>query len=146
MSLTAVLMCNCINDTLTHQYKRLDDGGWDRSDTLVFDLPEVKVSGVYLPRVLMRSGNLFPYSKLWVCYEVNLEYPRFTDKDTVCIDIAPKNLKMVSNGLIVRTYSQDSEPIRLSAGQHGRIRIYHLMMQEEMPDIIDVGTEIRRED
>ena len=82
MSLTAVLMCNCINDTLTHQYKRLDDGGWDRSDTLVFDLPEVKVSGVYLPRVLMRSGNLFPYSKLWVCYEVNLEYPRFTGKDT----------------------------------------------------------------
>lgn len=144
MLLWTMLLCNCFNDTVSLQYKHLGQEGWDRSDTLVFDLPEVKAGGEFLPSVLIRTDNLFPYSKLWLCYELELECPKLAVRDTMCIEFAQQNMGIVTNGLIVRKYVQDSRSIRLTAGQRGRIRIYHLMMQEVMPGILEVGTEIRR--
>lgn len=144
VSLWTMLLCNCINDTVSLQYRRLGLEGWERSDTLVFDLPEMKEGGEYLPSVLIRTGNLFPYSKLWLCYELELECPKLVLRDTMCVEFASQDVGIVTNGLIVRKYGQSSRPVCLTAGQRGRVRIYHLMMQEVMPGIMEVGTEIRR--
>ena len=144
MLLWTMLLCNCFNDTVSLQYKHLGQEGWDRSDTLVFDLPEVKAGGEFLPSVLIRTDNLFPYYKLWLCYELELECPKLVLRDTMCVEFASQDVGIVTNGLIVRKYVQDSRSVRLTAGQRGRIRIYHLMMQEVMPGILEVGPEVRR--
>lgn len=139
-----VLLSSCTDNTLMHTHNKVSSDGWDCRDTMLYVIPYIESDCCYMGELELRSCKIFPYRKLWVCIETVTERDRVLKKDTVCIDFTDNADSWRSNGINVISASTDIDPIRLREGMQGTIRVYHLMKQETIPNILSVGIHLHR--
>lgn len=134
----ALALTACQHDTLLHKYRNIADGQWMRSDTVAFTLPVVPVSGMYDLSVGLRYHKLFPYRDLYVIVEQLLSDPEINIKDTVCLQLPlPETSSEI--GINILQYEKRIVKLHLQKDQTGKIRISHIMHNDPLPQIYDVG-------
>lgn len=147
-SLFFILMGACHTDTRFHEYRSVSEGdGWDKSDTLVFDLPSEVVGGTYQMEIGIRHTGSYPYRDIWLSVTQGEGAPLFSHTDTLHIFLADENGRWNQHegaigGLYQLVYRCDS-PVVLAADSLARsFRVTHLMRQNPLPGVSDVGVRL----
>lgn len=132
----------CRNEVVYHRYSPIPLTGWDKRDTIDFDIPPFDSTQTYKLTLELRTSSAFPYRNCWLVAEQRLEDPVLVRRDTVCCTLSTPQGSATGQGvnLYTNTYPVFAEP--RTQGQHGRIRVYHIMRREEVPGISDVGLRL----
>lgn len=142
------IMClvaiSCTKGTLIHRYEPVSLHGWERTDTLCYDIPKVAQQQEYLLNVGLRYDNNFPYNGIWIVVEGNMEEPSAHWCDTLHLRTADDNGIALGHGVALVQMSVPLKTIRLEEGQHGHLRVWHIMHREVIPSIREVGIKLEQ--
>lgn len=140
---TCLLLIACTDGTMLHTYKPLPQEGWDRSDTLVFDIPQAETDIDGTLTVGLRTAAHVGMQSIALavelcdakgnCHRNTLHYP-LTDSDG----------NALAKGVNHHQYETQHLPLHLKKGQQTTVRIHHLMTHDTMVGITEVGIKIDR--
>ena len=143
MGLAAMLcLAACDDGVLYHRYQSVSQQGWERADTLCFDLPEAPDDGRYTLEIGLRCSNLFPYQGLWVVAETRLQPTGSLHRDTLYLAVTDEDGRPQGHGINLMQREQSFATLHLSQGQQATIRLRHIMRREVVPHITDVGIRV----
>ena len=141
--LTVLLLISCTGGTVQYQFRTISgNDGWERTDTLTYDIPEIQKTRNYGMHIQIRVGTQFPYRTIWIARELELDNPHMLKCDTVRIDMSDSPDQMDATGVTILTVDREVSPIHLKKGQKGRLRLMHLMRQESLPMIHEIGIKL----
>lgn len=64
VALVAVALSSCDSDVIYDKYNHTPLVGWEKNDTLSFDVPPVKDAGRYRLELGLRTSTSFPFTGL----------------------------------------------------------------------------------
>ena len=143
-SLIALSLAACTGGTVLHSYKPLPREGWDRCDTVRFDLPEAErdIDGTLF--IGLRTTANIHYQDVVLAVEQHLDAPFAYRCDTVRYPLADAEGFALSPGVNHHQYESQQVPFHLQKGQSGSVRIRHLMRHEVVPGITEVGIKVSK--
>lgn len=147
LSVAVCLLSACHTNTQYHVYQPvLGEEGWQKADTVAFDLPPEVPAGTYQLEVGIRHTGAYPYRDIWLSVtQVDGDsLPSHTD--TLHIYLADEKGQWqhegAVGGLFQATYVWD-KPVVWGTDSLGRsFRIAHLMRKNPLPGISDVGVRL----
>ena len=119
---------------------------------MYFDIPPATRDGMHTTDIEIRTATALPYRKLWLAMEFSLSDSSCTDsichcntvrRDTVCIVTQEDSRTFDKKGMAVPIYSYSHNSPTLTRGQHGQLKVFHLMSRECLPNFLDVGIRIK---
>lgn len=135
----------CNHGRVYHSYQPVGPDGWDRTDTLVFQLPHIPDSMAMLD--LSLCLRIFP--QLWwrqvaVGVEYRLSRPDTLFRDTVLVTLSDSagSRSLARNPLL--QYRHPMASFSADRLQGARLRVFHLMRSETLPRVSDVGIRVER--
>lgn len=142
----AVVAAACIRNTVLHHYEPIDENGWNRTDTLQYELPSIPKTGDYQISIGLRYDEQYPYQGLWIVAETFLNNPIAHRRDTLFFQTADEDGQFIGKGVTLLQADTLLTTLHLQEGQNGRIRLRHIMQRETLPGIRDVGVKVCTED
>ena len=138
----SIVACN--DDTLLHSYKPLPVEGWNRCDTISFNLPktEKNINGT-LTIGLRTKANIGIRDVVLAVEQCN-ENAYVCRCDTLQYPLTDSEGYALSKGVNCHQYETMQLPIHIQEGQNGSIRIHHLMTNEVLTGITEVGIKINK--
>lgn len=139
-------LCGCDKEqTITDQFKPLPSSGWDARNTLSFPVDSIGRSGDYRLGVNVRTTRDIPFQSISVVVEQRFENPRYQSRDTVEVMLADNRGNLEGRGLYLYTTGTETpHQLHLYKGQHGVIRLSHIMRRNLLSGIRDVGISISK--
>lgn len=134
--------CNNKPSSWVYEYHPVSLEGWNKTDTVVINLPEIGHTGFCMARVGVRTNTNYPYRNIWLGVCQTLHHPDTVYLDTVvCPVMLSSDLGKNGIGLFL---TEDSLPERMyQAGQSGTIKIFHILRREDVPGVCQVGIQIK---
>ena len=126
---------------LVHTYSHVDADGWSRNDTISFDLPPTQADQDCQLNVGFRLTNRYPYTSLWIVVDEQWD-GRSVHTDTIEYLFIDSMGDFTGRGVNIYQYEKPIRRLTLHAGAKGRIRLFHIMSRENIPDITDVGVRV----
>lgn len=144
-----VAMCfitACESNTVYYRYERASLDGWEKNDTIVFDIPPVKDAGTYKATVGIRVGSTYPFEQFCLVVE-NVVLPDNTHTmDTLRCRIQSGDGKRFGDGVGLRYHGMECHSlIDLHEGDSLHIAVRHNMKRHIVPGISDVGIRLERQ-
>lgn len=139
--LTLIMMA-CNPSTVYSHYEHTPMAGWEKNDTLVFDIPPIADSGTYRQEVGLRITNGYPFTGLHLIIEqTNLKTYEQRSDTLNCSLISERGIPQ-GDGVSQYQYLFPINSQTLDAGTPLRITVRHNMKREILPGITDVGIRI----
>ena len=135
----------CNENTLYHSYQSIPREGWNRNDTLVFNVPIADSLTVLHLSAEVRNESNYPYRNLYLTVSQNLEDSTTWKTDTLLFVLANKDSKWIGTGW--GSLFQSDLPVRDIATRHSgnyKIRVTHGMKDDTLKGISDIGIKIER--
>ena len=147
--MTTIMSATSCSDPRTYdQYKSVSLQGWQRNDTLTFDIPR-QWEGNYQLDLCLRAAQTYPYRNLSVIIERKVIYFRQRKKlekaynDTVnCEVINVKGTLVGHKGITSTEILEAVTSFRLNRNDSLQVKIHHIMNRESLPGISDVGIRL----
>ncbi len=134
--------CSKDSATLVYEYHAVPIQGWNKTDTVVFTLPDVLKEGQYQIKVGVRTNARFPYANVWLGVCQTLEQPDTVILDTVCCAVsAESGITKEGIGLFLTESQLPGQYYHL--GQKGCVKVFHILQKEEIPGVLQVGLQIQ---
>lgn len=140
----AAIFASCDSKTVYSHYEHTPQEGWERIDTLFFEVPPVKEAGIYQEEIGIRTDIGFPFLSLAlnVAQDVLPQGEHYqTTKNCVLYDEMGKELGNGISRFQTVVYLTD---VKLNAGESMRICITHNMRREMMTGVSDIGIILTR--
>ena len=134
--------CNS-QDTLLHTYSHVGTEGWNRSDTLYFDLPQVQTDQDCLLNVGLRLTNRYPYTSLWLVIDEQWD-GHSVQTDTMEYLFIDSLGDFSGRGVNIYQYEKPIRRLTLHGNAQGRLRLYHIMNRETIPNVTEVGVRVTK--
>lgn len=145
MICTAVALAACTPNKVYDHYDHTPIWGWERNDTLVFNVPPVDAAGKYVSRMGMRINGAYPFMGLTVIVEQTVMPSRRTVVDTITCDLINADGTPRGRGVGYYQYSFPVTVEHLDEGDSLHVTIRHNMRREILPGISDVGFQLSRQ-
>lgn len=159
------LLSSCTSQTKYYHYEHTPVAGWEKNDTISFDVPPLKQEGEYGRTVNLRITGLYPFMKLTLIVETDCmgrhlqkgraAYARgaYGGKkrkgnvscDTLKCTLVSNEGRATGYGVSNYQYQFSMPPRHYHAGDSLHITIRHDMKREILPGISDVGLRLYRE-
>lgn len=148
-NITAIVLCiittmvaSCTTNTVFDSYAHTPLMGWEKNDTLTFNIPQLYADGEYEEQVGLRMTNTFPFTSISLIVEQHV-YPRNKIvTDTIKCPITDQRGNFLGNGVSAYQYMFPLKTITLSKGDSIHVSIRHNMKREILPGVSDVGIKI----
>lgn len=140
----AAFFASCNNKAVYSHYEHVPQEGWERIDTLFFEVPPVKEAGIYQEEIGIRTDIGFPFQSLAlnVAQDVLPQGEHFqTTKNCVLYDETGMERGSGISRFQTVVYLTD---VKLNAGESIRICITHNMRREMMTGVSDIGIILTR--
>jgi len=140
--LAAVVMlcaCACNNNKVYDRYQPTPLAGWEKMDTLLFDVPAMAEATTCVATLGLRASNLYPFTHLTVVVEETILPSGASKSFAVNCALVGENGRAMGSGISYRQYEFPIDTLRLQAGDSLHIAIRHDMKREILPGISDVG-------
>ena len=139
-----IMLSACTDSKLLHSYKPLPAEGWERRDTVSFDLPqaEEEINGTLT--IGLRTIAHVGMQDVVLAVEQCLENPNSYRQDTVRYPLTNTEGDALVKGVNFRQYEMQQLPIRMEKGQSGSVRIHHLMRREDIFGFTEIGIKIEK--
>lgn len=145
MAAMLIMLAACNRRLVYDKYVSTPVAGWEKNDTLSFEISPVDSATSYQSYLGLRITDAYPFTALTLIVEQHV-YPRDEIKiDTVHCQLTDDRGNATGNGL---SYHQYKFPITLMQLQHGdsiHVRVRHDMKREILPGVSDIGMSLRRE-
>ncbi len=136
----------CRENTVYHTYHPVPARGWARNDTLVYTLPASLPAGSYALEVGVRYKETYPYQNLWLgVAQVSLRHGETCFTDSLQLFLADERGATADNspgGL--NQYMVPFRSVTIREGDSCAFRIVHIMKDNPLKGINDVGLRLRR--
>jgi len=140
----AALWMSCDRQKVYSHYEHVIQEGWEKNDTLFYEVPPVKEAGTYEEIIGIRTDISFPFQSiaLNVAQEVIPQGTRYqTTKNCVLYDATGKERGSGISRFQNEIYLTD---IQLNKGDSVRICITHNMRREILSGVSDIGIILKR--
>ena len=135
---------SCDTNTPYYHYAHTPIDGWEKNDTLRYDVQPLKKGGEHQITVALRLNGAYPFRKLYLIMEQDV-FPRLQCKtDTICFDVTSKEGRFTGNGI---SYYQYTVPVcrqHFMENDSIHITIRHAMKRDILPGISDIGVKLER--
>lgn len=153
--MVVVTLASCDNDTIYYHYEHAAVSGWEKNDSLTYDVPSVVRPGDYSAMVGIRVDGKYPFQTLSLIVEQTIfcnadaegKRKRYKSHDAEMISCRINN----SNGTPAgrgTSYIQYEVPLTMTAslapGDSIHYTVRHNMKRSILPGIADVGIKLRR--
>lgn len=132
--LILLLTASCQENTIYHSFQPVKVTGWNKSDTLIYSLPQTLAQPPYLYEIGIRHKDSYPYRDIWLSI----------NRDTVHLYLADSLGYWIGNG--IGEIRQLVLPVSIHPSPKDSIkelRITHLMQDNPLKGIHDIGLRIR---
>lgn len=148
-ALTALLMAGllcaaCTGNKVYDHYDHTPIAGWEKIDTLKFDVPRLSKSGLYATSMGLRINNAFPFISMTLIVEQTVLPANRTVIDTINCPLMDKNGRVRGKGIAFYQYHFPVSLMTLQQNDSLHITVRHDMKREILPGISDVGIELER--
>ena len=145
--LPILILAACQNNIIYHSYAPVPLDGWDKSDILVYTLPNSIPAGNYEAEIGIRYQESYPYRDIWLEVSHNTKDTLTYVTDTLQLFLVDEAGNKTGNGLC-GLYQCDlpykaSIPIR-TEGSARTFRIVHIMTDNPLTGISDIGIRLRK--
>lgn len=138
----ALALGSCDSGVVYDSYGHVGSYGWDKGDTLFFDIPPVKAAGSYSFSVGLRTNSNFPFMSLSLVVERLVNPGGKVYVDTLKCRLADEKGHVSGHGISCYQYDFDIPAVGLHRGDSVRVGVRHIMRRETLPGISDIGLKV----
>lgn len=142
LPLISLFLSSCTGNTFYHRYQSLPAEGWDRRDTVCFEVPEADGDIDGLLFIGLRTVAHVGKQNVVLAVEQCDGDGAVCSCDTVRYPLTDTDGNALGRGVNARQYETQHLPFRLRKGKSARVRIRHLMTHEVVTGITEVGVRI----
>lgn len=141
----ASLCMACDKQTVYHTFQSLPTEGWQRKDTLFFNVTIPDSATLYNISVEIRNRNNYPYQNLPLLIYYDSPEAQNIKRDTLEMELADSDGIWLGDGW-GGLYQSTLHAGLIHIGKAGeyRFKIMHLLPDEVLPGINDVGIKLKR--
>lgn len=137
------LLSSCNKNTVYYQYRHTPISGWDKNDTLFFDIPKLNENGSYNEELGLRINGAYPFMKLVLIVEQTFYPSHMMKTDTLNLSLIDKGGYAKGQGISYYQYKFNISDIDVKRGDSIHVCIRHNMKREILPGISDVGLNLK---
>lgn len=141
----ATLLTACDRRTVYDHYQSTPTAGWEKNDTLLFDIPPLSDAGNYYASLGLRTTDSYPFTAVTLIVEQHLLPSQRIVVDTVDCKLTDEQGKPLGSGIGYRQYQFAIGRLSLAASDSLHILVRHDMKREILPGIADVGITLKKE-
>jgi len=142
--MAALLLASCSQLPIYSHFEHVGDEGWERTDTLHFQIP-LKEAGTYSLLLGLRTNSLYPYTQLTIISRQHLQTGTFSRVDTLTIDITDQEGNTKGEGLNIQTYNTQLPTLTVDSANTLDIKLLNGMHRSPMPGVIDLGITVEKQ-
>ena len=142
--LLAVLMTACDRHTVYNHYEHTPVSGWEKNDSLIFDIPPLAEAGNYKEEIGLRISGDYPFMGLHLIIEQTDMSTHEMRYDTLNCNLIDEQGSAKGRGVSQYQYLFHLTTLQLAAGTPLHIAIRHDMKREILPGITDIGVKLSR--
>ena len=135
-------LMSCTGGTVFHSYKPLPKEGWERRDTVCFDVPQQEKNIRGTLTVGLRTTANIGIQDIVLAVEQCDETGAICRCDTVRYPLTDAEGNALAGGVNIHQYETQHLPFLLRKGKSTSVRIHHLMRHEDISGITEVGIKI----
>lgn len=139
------MLCGCQQQTVYHQFRHISEPGWDKTDTIHFDIAPLKTSGNYRLDAELRTDLEYPFRQLSIVVNQTVYPACKTYHDEVNCNLISEEGVIGGDGISYFQYRFHIRDIVLQQGDSIHLSLTHNMKREIMPGIADVGILVRNQ-
>lgn len=140
--IAATALQSCNESKVYDKYDHTPLSGWEKNDTLRFDIPRLTADGMYESTLGLRITDNYPFMGLTLIVEQRLMPADTIFTDTVKCELTDRNGKTRGKGVSYYQFRFPITKMQLSKGDSLHIRVRHDMKREMLPGISDVGISL----
>lgn len=142
MLFAATLLMGCRSDVLFYDYQPVNTLGWEKTDTLRFDIPHTgnKIQNELFAGV--RLNEFFPYRNINLVVEQRSHQIRH--RDTLSLHLMDEKGKWMTSGNIFHELEERVEHGTLQEVDSLQILVYHIMPRQVLEGVVEVGIKVKR--
>jgi gliding motility-associated lipoprotein GldH len=137
-------MTACDSHVVFDKYEHTPIVGWEKNDTLFFDVSPVAIEGNYRQELGLRITGTYPFMSLRLVVEQVIIPAHRLVRDTIDCHLIDRNGKPEGQGMSYYQYQVPVNDISLQQGDSLHICVRHDMKREILPGISDVGIKMTR--
>jgi len=144
-ALAVVALVACDSRKVYDQYARTPLSGWEKNDTLVYNVPPVAMTGAYEMRLGLRIVNHYPFTAIALVVEQQIFPADTTLRDTIHCQLANERGDFIGCGINCYQYSFHVADVLLQRGDSAKISVRHNMKREILPGISNIGITLTKQ-
>ncbi|MGI6231719.1 MAG: gliding motility lipoprotein GldH [Prevotella sp.] len=134
----------CKGNKVYDHFEHASLSGWEKTDTLRYNVPKINEGGRYCMELGMRLTKAYPYQSLTLIIERKVLPSRQTKSDTIECKIVSPEGRVLGRGITLNQYHFHVAEFSLKESDSLHVSITHNMKREILPGISDVGIEISK--
>ena len=139
-----LVLSACNRKFVYDRYLSTPISGWEKNDTLSYDIRPVSGTDTYDMWLGLRTSEAYPFTAITLIVEQHI-YPKDTIvNDTVNCKLTDRHGNASGTGVNFHQYRFPVTELQLQDGDSIHIRVRHDMKREILPGISDVGISLRR--
>ena len=143
--LTGLLLCACHRQATYSRFQHVSETGWEKVDTLEFDIPPMAESGTYREALLLRINSTFPFLALTIEVTQTILPEGRQERYTKNCHVIDQKGNIKGAGVSLFQYTFPLNDIQLSQGDSLHISVTHCMKREILPGMNDIGISLTKQ-
>lgn len=143
------LLPSCNNTTIFDEYAHTPIAGWEKNDTLSFEVSPLAENGLYHQSLGLRITGDYPFMSLTLIVKQTIFHNKKKvlsecKTDTVNCQLIDKNGVSKGQGISYFQFNMPINTYQMHQGDSIHIAIQHDMKREILPGVSDVGVKISK--
>lgn len=140
--MTAAVAVSCATDTVYYSYAHTPVAGWEKNDTLTFNIPGMAAPGTYSQQVGLRMTSAFPFTSISLIVEQRIMPRGKVLTDTIKCPITDIRGNFLGDGISSYQYMFPLREVTLNKKDSIHVSIRHNMKREILPGVSDIGLKM----
>lgn len=150
MAIVALLVA-CHGRRTYHSYQAVDAQCWSATDTLRFTPDALSEDGLYSLLAGVRVNEHYPYRDLWLVVEqrtpsaatTTSPHTEHVSRDTLHVLLTDAKGNWLTQGVVLHTSEDVVTATRLTHDNPPEFLVYHIMRDQNLKGVMEVGLKIR---
>ena len=139
-----LLLTACDRQTVYNHYEHTAVGGWERNDTLIFDVPGIKAGGSFAEDIGVCINGIYPFTGVCLIIEQTILPSQAVCLDTLNCNLVDEQGNATGQGISQYQYLFPLRKLQLGKGDSLHITIRHDMKREILPGIDNIGVKVTK--
>lgn len=140
--MAAAVAASCATDTVYYSYAHTPVAGWEKNDTLTFNIPGMAAPGTYSQQVGLRMTSAFPFTSISLIVEQRIMPRGKVLTDTIRCPITDIRGNFLGDGISSFQYMFPLREVTLNKKDSIHVSIRHNMKREILPGVSDIGLKM----